>query len=534
MADQKPSSPGTENHRYWDRLQHHTEMDLVLNDGRCFAGTSHDISLGGVFLQVAQPDLKSHVGRYGHLELHTGEGDLSFPCLVVRATDAGLGVKFIDKNAGFGMYMSHFLMLDLLSGINNLFAGALDIDETLNIAVEHIKDYMQSEGASLFLVEAGGRIRCRSCSGPVDITGVILEPGEGIVGRSIAEGQVLVVGNVDIDPHFASKVDKATGFKTDSILCAPLKIKGEVLGALEVVNKRGCGLFAGHDRMVLSALASATAMAIHIARQANMLLEAEANTQNDLRERVNEATRELVAAKEAAEQANRKKSDFLSSMSHELRTPLNAILGFGQIMDMDAEHPLSDDQRTSLEQIMNGGRHLLGLINEILDLAKIEAGRIDLSIEKCDIGLIALESLSYLETLADQNGIVLHFDHALAASADAVKADPVRFKQVLLNLLSNAVKYNRENGTVTLAWEATDNGSIRIRVTDTGHGIAPDKLASLFEPFNRLDAEKSKIEGTGLGLSITRQLIERMDGRIGVDSTPGEGTTFWIELPRAD
>jgi PAS domain S-box-containing protein len=234
----------------------------------------------------------------------------------------------------------------------------------------------------------------------------------------------------------------------------------------------------------------------------------------------------LVNAREEAERANQAKSDFLSSMSHELRTPMNAILGFAQMLEYDAG--LSDDQQDNVHEILKGGRHLLELINEVLDLSKIEAGHVDLSLEPIELICVANECSSLIEPLMAQKQITLHLD---ISPGIAVRADRVRFKQALLNLLSNAVKYNRDGGHIYLDVQPAVGQNLRITVNDTGVGIAPDRIDELFQPFQRLGAEYSEVEGTGIGLTITRHLVELMGGVVGVDSQVGVGTTFWIDLP---
>jgi len=233
----------------------------------------------------------------------------------------------------------------------------------------------------------------------------------------------------------------------------------------------------------------------------------------------------LTAAREAADRANQAKSDFLSSMSHELRTPMNAILGFGQLMAYDDTLPA--DHRDSVGEILKAGSHLLELINEVLDLAKIESGRIELSMEGVDLHALAGDCRHLIQPIADKAGISLSFD---LPAERAVFADRVRLKQVLLNLLSNAIKYNRPDGSVRLTATAGQPGQLRIAVTDTGHGIPPERIGELFQPFNRLGAEAGEIEGTGIGLTIARRLVDMMGGEMGVDSTLGVGTTFWVEL----
>ena len=242
------------------------------------------------------------------------------------------------------------------------------------------------------------------------------------------------------------------------------------------------------------------------------------------------AEEELQEAKEHAEAASRAKSEFLSHMSHELRTPMNAILGFGQLLEYNPAEPLSEVQKRHVEYILSGGRYLLGLIDEILDLAKIESGRFELSMEDVSLRAVIDECLSLTRPSADEVGVELVYRCA-RETAVCVRADYTRTKQVLLNLLSNAVKYNRRGGTVTLRNRLNGSRRLRVEVVDTGVGIPPEKRGELFLPFTRLSAEASGVEGTGIGLTITKQLVEQMGGRIGFESTVGAGSTFWFELP---
>ncbi len=240
------------------------------------------------------------------------------------------------------------------------------------------------------------------------------------------------------------------------------------------------------------------------------------------------AEQELITARVIADRANQTKSDFLSNMSHELRTPMNAILGFGQLMQYD--ETLSNTQKEDVEEILKAGRHLLDLINEILDLAKIESGRISLSIEPVRIAPIIEECLSLVSAQADKRRISLR---SHTQEDFTVQADQTRLKQTLLNLISNAIKYNREGGLVTVGAQPKDSEYLSIQITDTGRGIPKERLHELFQPFNRLDAEYSAIEGTGIGLTITRRIVEMMGGTIEVESEVGMGSRFLITLPSA-
>jgi PAS domain S-box-containing protein len=248
----------------------------------------------------------------------------------------------------------------------------------------------------------------------------------------------------------------------------------------------------------------------------------------DLTER-NKIEVALTDAKALAEKANLAKSDFLSSMSHELRSPLNAILGFAQLMESDTPSP-TPAQGESIVQILNAGWYLLELINEVLDLAAVESGKLSMSLEPVQLNDLLIECHSMVEPLAQQQGVSMTFPRI---DADyCVNGDRTRIKQILINLLSNAIKYNSDGGSVSVVCSAnSDTGRVRITVRDTGAGLPPEKLAQLFQPFNRLGQEDGGEEGTGIGLVVSKRLVELMDGEISVESTVGSGSAFSVEIP---
>jgi PAS domain S-box-containing protein len=240
---------------------------------------------------------------------------------------------------------------------------------------------------------------------------------------------------------------------------------------------------------------------------------------------------ELESAIAAADKANLAKSNFLSSMSHELRTPLNAILGFGQLMESEIPAP-TPSQKSSIGQILQAGWYLLELINEILDLALIESGKFSISREPVALDEIMAECQSMIEPQAKKRGIGMSFPRF--DQPCFVSADRTRVKQVLINLLSNAIKYNQAGGTVVVECAASPPENLRTSITDTGAGLPPEKLAQLFQPFNRLGQEAGAEEGTGIGLVVTKRLVELMGGAIGVESAVGAGSVFWVDLNLAD
>jgi signal transduction histidine kinase/putative methionine-R-sulfoxide reductase with GAF domain/ActR/RegA family two-component response regulator len=389
-------------------------------------------------------------------------------------------------------------------------AAARPLRELLGIPRVIVNIFDLAAGRVEWLAAAGRR---RSHTGP-GIRYPLRMAGD-LEALKRGEPQIL---NVDAMPP-SPEAEALLASGVHVYMVVPMIAGGELIGSVSICA--AAEPFPPEQVSIAQEAATQLAIAIVQARLHERVKQQAA----ELEVRVEERTRELRVATAEADRANQAKSEFLSRMSHELRTPLNAILGFAQLLELDLESP---EQQESVTQILRAGRHLLGLINEILDISRIEAGRLQLSLEPVPLHETVRQAIELVQPSAADAHVTVRAE--AIGPAVHVLADRQRLQQVLLNLLSNGVKYNHSGGTVTVVCAAPQASRLRIEVRDTGPGIAADKLARLFTPFDRLGAEGSAIEGTGLGLALSKSLVEAMGGTLQARSEVARGSTFAVEL----
>ena len=402
--------------------------------------------------------------------------------------------------------------LEALSEVGKAISESLDPDQVLTTIVTHAVQLSHTDGGSLMEYDedtALFRVRTAYGTSPEVIDRLQnsrIHVEETFVGRAAAArsvAQIEDLGTVPLDPHLEVLYD--AGWR--SLVAIPLARPARIVGAL-VVRRKTPGSFSEETCELLSAFASQSAIALTNAR---------------LYQQLEQQSVELA-------RASQHKSEFLASMSHELRTPLNAVIGFSEVLLERMFGELNERQEEYLQDILSAGRHLLALLNDILDLSKVEAGQMELEISSFDAADALAYSLSLVRERATQHRIALHLD-ARAEELGHVRADELRFKQVMLNLLSNAVKFTPDGGTVTVTAQREPEGLV-VTVKDTGVGIPEAEQQRIFDSFQQGGRSVSKVEGTGLGLTVTKRIVELHGGRVWLESAPGRGSMFGFSLPQ--
>jgi len=419
---------------------------------------------------------------------------------------------FKELQARTTQLMRSVAELKALGEVGQAVSSTLDLETVLNTIVSRATQLAGMDGGSIWEYDETREEFCLHATDrlPDELVEALratpIRKGEGALGRLAESGEPVQVRDITDERNYQSRVREILircGYR--SVLAVPLLCEDHLLGAL-VVNRNSVADFAPEVIGLLRAFATQSALAIQNAR---------------LFREIEEKSRELEAA-------SRHKSEFLANMSHELRTPLNAIIGFSEVLAERMFGEINDKQAEYLTDILESGRHLLSLINDILDLSKIEAGRMELEPNDFDLRSTIDNALTLVRERAQRRAITLRrmFDDRLGM----IRADERKVKQVLLNLLSNALKFTPEGGQIDVQ-AAVRNGAAQISVTDTGVGIAPEDQLAVFEEFRQVGTASKKVEGTGLGLAISRKFIELHGGRIWVESQLGSGATFTFTLP---
>lgn len=430
-----------------------------------------------------------------------------------------------------------------LNKISNAVASTLELQKTLTVITDETTRLLEVDATSVVLLDAEqGDLFFAAASGVASdfVLGKRLTLGQGILGWVAENGEPVLVVDVKNDARHFVDFDDASGFQAQSILSVPLQTKGQTIGAIEAINKLN-GPFNEDDLRLLTLLSSPLASAIENAQlyekaqqEIAHRTKAEAELESEralLARRVEERTADLSTANAELARAARMKDEFLASISHELRTPLNAILGISEALQEEVYGPLNKNQAQSLGSIEESGRHLLSLINDILDLSKMEAGKLDLEIRPISVESVCHASLRLIKQNAHNKKLKVH--SAIDTSVNTIQADERRVKQILVNLLSNAVKFTLEEGEIGLEVTGDKKNKLaHFTVWDNGIGIAEEDISRLFRPFVQLDSRLSReYAGTGLGLSLVYKMVELHGGSVSVESELGKGTRFTFSLP---
>ena len=416
--------------------------------------------------------------------------------------------------------MDDKVIVDLLGQVGNLFTSSLELKETIDFMLKAASDLVECDAATVFLLEEDGTALSAIATFPfTESLGHVahFELGEGIVGWAAQRRKVVSVADATKDRRFKS-LDLA--YAPRSCLVMPLESPQRLVGAMTLA-RREVQPFTSVEQALMQIIASQAAISIDNAR----LYAAQQRQVTEIAAQ----KREVEVANMQIAEISRLKSEFLANMSHELRTPLNAILGFSEILKDNLVDLTPEQRQECLENIHTSGKHLLELVNDVLDLSKIEAGRMELSYDKFGVLSAVKEVHNVIRSLSERRDIDLSIK--VIPEDLMVRADKSKFKQVLYNLLSNAIKFTAQGGKVWVSGHA-EGDDLVLTVGDTGVGIPAEHHARIFDEFYQLDSATTRqVEGTGLGLSLTRRLVELHGGRIGLKSQPGKGSEFTFRLP---
>lgn len=459
--------------------------------------------------------------------------DIDYP--EILATKFGPKPKVLEKRKGY----TETLDAAAIIRMSQVISQEIELENLLSKLMEIAVENSGAQRGCLVLDEEG-HLNIKYVGGvaeeyanPTDtfpLEGSNILP-EGIIRYVYRSGKTLVSDNVLTENGFSEdKYVEQNQLK--SVLCLPLRRKDRTVGVVYLENKLTNAVFTQERVSLITTLLNQASISLENAELFEERKRTEqklSNYRDHLEALVNERTKDAIQAKEEADIANQAKSEFLSSMSHELRTPLNSILGFAQLLQSSRIDSLTEKQIDFTNHIMKGGNLLLELINGVLDLAKIEAGKMDFSLEVVDPRSLLDDCIAFASTLASKRSINLIDD--TSEFEEMLWVDHLRCRQIILNLLSNAIKYNRQGGDVRIYAKIQNSDFLRLYIQDTGYGIPTDKQADIFQPFQRLGAEATNIEGTGIGLVLTKTMTEEMNGQIGFESSENNGSTFWVDLP---